>query len=809
MIGSGHELSLRFDDDGAAHLSSIAWPSLALDVARSSLRVDGELLRPVGVTIAATPGTSGCVVTQTYADGLALELTVSTLTGPAIELRGVLRNDGDRDRELNDVVLLGIDDAGRAAFSAEPARACVLEQGNYWGRVRRIGVSPEDERRQGEPDGVASRVHGASDNVWAIYDPAAPAALIAGFLTSERWLGRVTTEADASGAVHAWCLGFDGADVLLPAGSRTRLEEAILLVGDDPWHLLCDYGDRVAARHGTVVGTETPVSWCSWYPYRLGVTEERILETARIAAARLAPLGLSVVEIDLGWQAGNLPSTFDENERFPGDLRRLADALEDLGLRLGVWSAPYSISALDPMAREHPEYLILGADGSPATTGTWFWEPHGDIHILDLTAPGAQAWLRERMTSLADRGVSYLKPDFIGCVAHPQARQRHDRRIASGGGTEAGRIGARIISEALPEATVLNCGGPEMPGTGALPLLYSCNDTGNTGFIGTAFRRRNTLTLACHLWKNRRWGILQPSCLCVGLPGTVEDARLRATIAFLAGGQIDISDTLQSLPEDRWAILTATLPSLGASATPVDLFAPLPAVPFGYEQSTRGTTACGEAGPDEEELPQMPPGSVWHLRVQTDWDAWDLVGVLCYAEDADADSPAISRYVIPFERLGIAPDTERVGYEFWSSQFVGTVPGGRSNAGGYTHPGDFQDLLAGAAPGTLDVAFYGPAAKLICLRAPRSHPWIAGTTFHQSCGAELADVYWDEARGELRGTLCRPAGETGTLTLTTAGRAVTTASVDDRPAVVRAQGDAVVLPLTTQSSSTHWQLRFT
>src|SRR2546425_5125641 len=34
----------------------------------------------------------------------------------------------------------------------------------------------------------------------------------------------------------------------------------------------------------------SPVSWCSWYPYRLGVTEERALANARIAAKRLKPL---------------------------------------------------------------------------------------------------------------------------------------------------------------------------------------------------------------------------------------------------------------------------------------------------------------------------------------------------------------------------------------------------------------------------------------------------------------------------------------------------------------------------------------
>ena len=39
-----------------------------------------------------------------------------------------------------------------------------------------------------------------------------------------------------------------------------------------------------------------------------GVTEERILENARIAAKRLKPLGLSIMEVDLGWERRQLPN---------------------------------------------------------------------------------------------------------------------------------------------------------------------------------------------------------------------------------------------------------------------------------------------------------------------------------------------------------------------------------------------------------------------------------------------------------------------------------------------------------------------
>lgn len=797
------EFAIDMAPEITLHLTGTGWDGFHLRSGAPVLRVDGA------ERTARLPEVTGTAAQRTlqldYGDGLHLTLDVRHAEG-SVRITGRLRNESPHDIVLNDVALLHAGGSGGSlSFGAGAASVRVLEQGNYWGHVRPLGEpAVPTAAADGEGDvSQATTVSGASDHVWVAWDRVARRGLLAGFLTSERWQGRVEVEAAPDGSVRRWRLGFDGADVRLPAGQTADLEEVFLSLGDDPWQLLEDYGDRVAARHGTVVSGPSPVSWCSWYPYRLSVSEERIVDTARIAARRLASLGLSTLVVDLGWQAGNLPSTFDENERFPSGLRWLADRLQEVGLRLGAWTAAYSISEYDPVVREHPEYLIPGEDGAPAVTGTWFWEPHGKVHILDLTHPGARAWLAERMRSLAERGVSYLKPDFIGTVTHPLARRRHDDTIASGGGTQAGRLGAQTIRQALPEATILNCGGPEMPGTGAHDLLYTCNDTGNSGFIGTDFQRRNTQSLACHLWKHRRWGILQPSCLVVGGPGTLEEARLRATIAFLAGGQVDISDTLTSLPEDRWAVLTATLPTLGVAATPVDLFEPLPAIPFGYERSTRGDD------PSHEALPDLPAGSVWHLHVDGGWDTWDLVGLLAFPDDAGAESPQVTRFVVPLERLGLGDGGDLCAFEVWSGQFAGTLPGGRRNRDGYAHPGDYQDLLAGTDPSVLDLAFFGPAARLLCLRRSRPHPWVAGTTFHQSGGTELTEVAWENEAHRLTGVLRRPAGETGLLVLSTAGCEALSAEVDGRPATARTgAGGSVVLPVVTAGDETRWSVTF-
>jgi len=432
------------------------------------------------------------------------------------------------DTLLRHVDLLRTKDSGSGAeFGQDLASVRVLEQGNYWGRVVPLEAQPQPETNQNdaEPASDAAATAHYSSFVSVVYDRAAHRAFLAGFESSERWAGGISIEPRSDGGGRRWRAGFDGGDLLLQAGETIELESLLLAVGEDPWLLLEQYADAVCRPHPVSLPDETPVSWCSWYPYRLGVTEDRMLENARIAAARLKPLGLRIMEIDLGWQTDQLPSTFGENDQFPHGLKWLSEQLGELGLDLGVWTAPFTVSEFDPIVAAHPEWFIQDEAGNLVKHSDWFWVPHGAIYIPDLTIPAVQDWLRTNMESLQERGVRYVKSDFIGAVSDGRAKRRHDMRVVAGGGVEAARIGARIIREALPDALLLNCGGPEMPGTGHWPVLYTCGDTGNTGFISTSFQQSNYQSVACHLFKNRRWGILQPSCLCVGLPGAIDDAQ--------------------------------------------------------------------------------------------------------------------------------------------------------------------------------------------------------------------------------------------------------------------------------------------
>jgi len=671
--GSVDYLVVSADASGGGwRIASPQAPALHLEPLVAALVVNGERLSVTrcSPTVEASGRQS---LTTEFGDGrLRLEQRGAMVADDVFRLESQLVNDSSEAVVLNRVGLLELAPATESRLGHDPSTVRIFEQSNYQTRMRRLEELVAEPKASGEDP--TQKAGSASNLVWVSYDPTVPCTLLVGFETSERWLGKISTSTTPEGDLVGWSVGFDGGDLLVESGEHLQLEDVLLLAGPDPWELLEKYADLVASRHGVEVLPQSPVSWCSWYPYRLAVTAERVLANAEIAAERLKPLGLSIIEVDLGWGRDYLPSSFEENDQFPGGLAGLNEEISALGLKLGAWSAPFSISEYDPMVGEHPEWLLGTKEQQPYPPWSkWYWPPHGEVYALDLTHPEAQQWLRGNMRSLAERGVHYFKADFTGITQGKALRVRHNPHIVAGGGTEATRTGFSIFHEELravdPEAVVLNCGGPELPGKGASALLYTCGDTDNTGMLSWAHMRNNYgLNVAGHLFKHKRWGIIQPSCLCTGLPGTLEEARARATATFMSGGQVDISDDLTMLPEDRWPVLLATLPPLGDAARPVDLFDPIAVTMVPYR------AWFGEEA-EHLEAPGPEVSRVWHLPVATDWDEWDLVALFNYDAPPPTDAGEfITRFELPLERVGLNPEDVYWAYEFWA---IGRMSSGR------------------------------------------------------------------------------------------------------------------------------------
>lgn len=818
------------------------------------LMLDGrvEKLRFAGVH-----GTAG-QRTATWSSAKAeLAQVFAQETKHRVRVTTALRNRTAKQVVLNRVTLFA---CARLALGRDPADVRILEQSAYMGRVRtpRQMVTGSDGLKA--LDGTMSAFVSQTHTVF--YNPATQSGLLLGFEMVDRWLpnltgrmtlakgrlvsgldnvdggmakarrvtvGRRLSPTGARGlsgakpdphhvglqlakvpAFKRFTIDFDGGDYPLEPDETLALGDFVIEAGPDPLALLGAHGDRIKSRNGFAAPPPPFANWCSWYPYRLGVNEEKVLATARVARARhLEQIGLKYLQVDLGWEKDNIPTYFEENARFARGLSWLSGELRKESFELGVWVGVLCVAATHPLVREHPEWLLRGADGQPLVNYHWFWEPFCPVYSLDVSHPGAQDWLRKNFAALGRKGVRYVKWDFAGIVTGEKLRRRHDPRLVNPRAREMVRTAFRIAQDALNSqgepVLMLDCSGTDYAGAGIMGLSYANLDTGNSG-IGWRHLREVYTSYACHLVKSR-WALLQPSCLVVGLPGTLEEARLRATVTFMGAGHVDIGDDLTTLPEDRWSVLLATLPPNDTPARPVDLFHPLRTGTVPYltliKSKEKKDPKTAQLMAQEEPRVREPQGtSVWALPVKADWDEWTLVAVFNWTEPAIEPGSGVNlarRFQVELTRLGLPANAKLWAYEFWSGQFLGVIPRAKRPAGAYRHPGDFTHPVQASGPGWFDIGFHGPAVKLVVLRQPRPHPWPVGTSFHQSGGRELSDVRWDASTRTLSGKLLRPVGESGFIMIACPEL--------NRGPGAPGEGGVRKLPLTATADVTDWAIR--
>jgi len=96
-------------------------------------------------------------------------------------------------------------------------------------------------------------------------------------------------------------------------------------------------GDRIALT--------PPLGWNSWNSWAASVDETRVRATAEAMARLLKGHGWTYVNIDDTWQGqrGGPLNAIQPNEKF-GDMKKLADDVHALGLKLGTYSTPWVTS---------------------------------------------------------------------------------------------------------------------------------------------------------------------------------------------------------------------------------------------------------------------------------------------------------------------------------------------------------------------------------------------------------------------------------------------------------------------------------
>jgi hypothetical protein len=490
---------------------------------------------------------------------------------------------------------------------------------------------------------------------------------------------------------------------VLPAGQPISLEPLWISAETNAHAGLERYGDAVAASCQQPVRTAANSLWCSWYPIRMGISEDVVLANAAVAAKHFKPLGLDLIQLDHGWQRGDICGDWVPNERFPHGLKWLSDQLKSrYGMKLGLWIAPTVVAQTSQLFREHPDWMLKSPDGKPAPAGRWYWVPNPECYTLDASHPTAARWIEETFARLSAEGSSYYKIDFI--AGSGGAYVQHDPLCTRGWGVL--RHGMEAIRRgAGPDAWIRYCQTPALLSAGLANSAYIGDDTGDAGLEGGInLLRINAQLLAASYWANDRLYHREVCDMSVGMKAPVEEARLRLALMTLSGCSISFSDDFRLLPPERIRMMQQCLPPGNPPSRPLDLF--------------------------DHEIP-----SLWHVRCKRDFDEWDVVGVFNFEGRPQ-------QRTVEFGSLGLARGTKAAVFEFWEGKLLGRA----------------QDRITLTMP--------PQSSRILIIRRLSDRPQVIATDMHVLGGYhEIHRLAWDATRKLLAGRCRRAPGLSGRLFL--------------------------------------------
>jgi Melibiase len=554
-----------------------------------------------------------------------------------------------------------------------------------------------------------------------------------------------------TGEVKSIALSNNFAGYELAPGEKIQTEDVMIGAFNNPHAGLEDWADRCAKRQNVKVWPKRPpVGWLSWYGYRLEQNEVDTLRTADLINEELAGLDFEYIQLDLGYNKGNLPGDwFETNENYSHGLKYLKEELSVKGFKLGVWVCPFSIAADSKFAKEHPEALLTHHPNDP---DKWHWEPFCRMYHLDPTHPEGEKFLRRIVSHFKAIGVSYFKFDFCGRMARVDKDfTPYDRKAVRGG--EVYRRGFEIIMDMMDDDDyVYWCSNLLHFGLGYGATSMACNDIGNTGFLlarevegrteDINYFKRAATTVISRYFMHRKLLLLNPDSLNVAPPADMAECRLRATLVALSGGQFFLGDRFDLAEKDRLELIKQTCPPYGVAARPVDLF--------------------------EHVYPDDSP-HIWHLPVDTGWDRRDIVAIFNYDKAKTGQ--------ISLESFGLDKQKRYHLWDFWNQRYLGRP------SDIFSYEFSRQDVL------------------LMAIVSEREHPWILSTSFHfTQGGVELNDVKWDEANLELSGILNRPANMQGHLILHVPAQY--------KCSLEKAAENIYKYPLSGQGKNAAWKVKF-
>lgn len=699
VIVANPDVLVTLDEaDGAWEATWRGVVPAAIRRARFSVEVDGQSLRPEKVKAEVQPFAdklgAGLAIRQTWGGPVEVERSLRVYEAlPAVAVCAKIANRTGRDIAMGTARLVDVDSKDGGWWHA----GSLLESP---AAVFIAGISELLCEPVGDPGERAGERHYGGTGVLGLGHREPSAGLAVGFLSALEAKPDLAARfrPAAGGTALAAEQRFLGR--LLAPGKTLELDPVWISTHGSLREAMESYGDAVAKSSEVPPRRGPNALWCSWYAHRMAMTEELVLANAAVAARDLRPLGFDLIQLDHGWQRGDITGDWVPNERFAHGLKWLSGELQSRhALRLGLWISPTDVAETSQTFQKHPDWMLRDGAGKPMVNWRWYWKPNPNCFELDASHPQAARFIEETFARLSAEGSQYFKIDFIAPAAGEHF-QRHDQYVTPGWGV------LRLAMEAVrqgagPNAWIRYCQTPPLLSVGLADSAYGGSDTLDAGLGGNLeVLRTNARSLAAGWWINDRLYHREVCDMSVRMQAPVEEVRLRLAMMTLAGCSISFSDELQYLPPSRIRMMQQCLPAGCPPMKPLDLL---------------GRT--------------IP--SLWHVHCKNEADAWDVVGVFNFENRPEERT-------IELEALGLPRDAEVIAFEFWEQRLLGVC----------------RDRISLAMP--------PQSSRIVILRRLAGRPQVIATDMHLLAGLhEIKRLAWDEKTGRLSGEYQRAPGLSG------------------------------------------------
>lgn len=363
-------------------------------------------------------------------------------------------------------------------------------------------------------------------------------------------------------------------------GESISSEPLMFAAGPDYHAQLENYGAAIRELRDSRVPESNMLGWWSWTAFYMEITEGNTFTNALWLAEHLKNLGYDWFHFDFGYGYARGDYSTPNATKFPHGMRPVTQRINQLGLNVGIWTAPFEVGEFGSIYQNHKDWLVHNAKGEPIQVTTDEEVRSEKLFALDCTNPAAQEFLRQTYRTLVREWlVKYIKLDFMDTTAIEGYFYRpHTTAL------ENLRTGLQIIRDSVGETVLLDKdGSPMLTPVGIVDDGRISQDTGHT-FLRS---KEAAPGIAARYYMHRNFFINDPDAFTVSrqlveerpiqTPLTLGEAQVKIALAAVSGGMFEIGDDLPTLgaDADRVALVTNAdllrTAKLGRAAIPVDL----------------------------------------------------------------------------------------------------------------------------------------------------------------------------------------------------------------------------------------------